>query len=246
MDVYWFEQDLGDVPERDDWLGVRERMRLAALRFPKRRTEWRLGRWTAKCAVALHRRLPIVPDFLAEIEICAGASGAPSVLMSSASPPPTISISHRSGLAMCVLSDTQIKLGCDLELIEPHSAAFLIDYFTREEQDFVARTQWTDRPLVMSLLWSGKESALKAMQIGLQLDTRSLMVSVERELAANWSSLRVASSTGDLFHGRWRQADGMVYTVISDSPKWRLVSLQKSRSAAVDNICPDCTEKQVQ
>ena len=246
MDVYWFEQTFDDVPERNNWLGAQERLRLAALRFPKRRAEWRLGRWTAKCAVALYQQLPIAPEILTGIEISTESSGAPYVVMSNVASPPAISISHRSGIAMCALTDTRAKVGCDLELIEPHSASFLIDYFTQKEQDFVAQTPWIDRPLVMSLLWSAKESALKAMQIGLRLDARSLAVSVEPQHAAHWASLRVTTSTGELFHGWWREADGMVYTIVSDSPVCRPVSLKNRDYGEVSTICEDRTGRRVQ
>ncbi len=38
-----------------------------------------------------------------------------------------------------------VELGCDLEVIEPRSEAFLSDYFTAEEQALVARAHATDR-----------------------------------------------------------------------------------------------------
>jgi len=52
MDVYWLEQTEADVPPENDWLGASEVARLNSMRFAKRRTDWRLGRWTAKRALA--------------------------------------------------------------------------------------------------------------------------------------------------------------------------------------------------
>lgn len=218
MDVYWFEQSLNDVPECDDWLSHPEGMRLGTLRFPKRHAEWRLGRWTAKCAVALYQHLPIEPGVLSEIEICATPSGAPAVLMPGLSHPMPISISHRSGRAACALSSAEARLGCDLELIEPRDDSFLSDYFTRFEQDLVAQAPPADRSEILSLLWSAKESALKALKEGLRLDTRSLTVYVEPTSAAHWRTLHVASSGGDFFQGWCRRTEAMVQTLVADMP----------------------------
>ena len=50
--------------------------------------------------------------------------------------------------------------------IEPRSDAFVADYFTIEEQALVARASAADRDRILALLWSGKESALKALREG--------------------------------------------------------------------------------
>ena len=68
------------------------------------------------------------------------------------------------------------ELGCDLEIVEPRSDAFIADYFTAEEQALIERTSAADRSLLLALLWSAKESALKALRAGLRLDTRSVIV----------------------------------------------------------------------
>src|SRR5215831_18930692 len=68
------------------------------------------------------------------------------------------------------------RIGCDLELIESRHPAFLSDYFATDEQALVAHTAPNLRDLTVTLLWSGKEGALKAMHLGLRLDTRSLNV----------------------------------------------------------------------
>ena len=51
MNVYWLEQTEEDLPAEDDWLNASEMARLSGMRFPKRRVDWRLGRWTAKRAL---------------------------------------------------------------------------------------------------------------------------------------------------------------------------------------------------
>ena len=68
MEVYWLEQSEGDVPTTDDWLSPDEVVRLSTMRIAKRRSDWRLGRWTAKNALAVYLlclKVPADPQVLA-------------------------------------------------------------------------------------------------------------------------------------------------------------------------------------
>ncbi|MBW2526854.1 MAG: phosphopantetheinyl transferase, partial [Deltaproteobacteria bacterium] len=86
---------MGEVPAGDEWLGPDEARVAGALRFPKRRGDWRLGRWTAKRAAAASG-WAVPPD----AQILAAADGAPQVVSSGAPLPWSISISHSHGLAI--------------------------------------------------------------------------------------------------------------------------------------------------
>ena len=81
MDVCWLEQTEADVPAENDWLNASEAARLNAMRFAKRRADWRLGRWTAKRALAVCLNLPFDRRALAGIEIRSAPSGAPEANM---------------------------------------------------------------------------------------------------------------------------------------------------------------------
>ena len=177
MDVYWLEQTEGDVPAENDWLSASEAVVLNGMRFAKRRADWRLGRWTAKRAVAVYLNLPGHPRALTGTEIRPAPSGAPEVFVTNKPAPVTISLSHRAGRAVCAIGLSGGALGCDLETIEPRSDAFVADYFTTSEQALVERAPGADRSWLLALLWSGKESALKALRTGLRLDTRCVIVS---------------------------------------------------------------------
>lgn len=217
MDVYWVEQSEADVPETDEWLGPSELRRLDNLRFPKRRLEWRLGRWTAKCAVAIVEELPLLPDSLANFEIRAAPSGAPEVFVANKPADITVSISHRAGLAVCAIACARVKLGCDLEVIETHSQAFVEDYLTLEEQLRVIEASSDDRARLVALLWSGKESTLKAMGVGLRVDTRCITVKPgEVRSLSRWTPLETQSTAGDTFHGWWRRANSCLQTLVAD------------------------------
>ena len=209
MDVYWLEQTADDVPEGDDWLSAGETNRLRGMRFEKRRADWRLGRWTAKRAVAAHLGLPASNDALAAIEIRQAPSGAPEADGLS------ISLSHRAGRAMCMIAEPGTVLGCDLEIVEPRSAAFAADYFTEREQSIVARAAAGDRSRLLALLWSAKESALKALRAGLRLDPRHFEVALADGLPGEdgWHPVQVRQ-----FHGWWQCTAPFVRTVVADPP----------------------------
>ena len=190
MDVYWLELRQADVPDGNDWLSAGELARLDAMRFPKRRADWRLGRWTAKRALSAYLKASgDLPPPLADMEVRAAASGAPEAFLAAKPAGVIISLSHRNGTALCTITPSAAQLGCDLELIEPRSEAFVADYFTGAEQALVAQSPAADRPQLLALLWSAKESALKALHEGLRLDTRSVTVSFgdAAELSSNVS-----------------------------------------------------------
>ncbi len=237
MDVYWLELRQANVPDGNDWLSAGELARLDAMRFPKRRADWRLGRWTAKRALSAYLKASGKLPSLAEIEVRAAASGAPEAFLAAKPAGVTISLSHRNGTALCTIASSAAQLGCDLELIEPRSEAFVADYFTGEEQALVALSPAADQPQLLALLWSAKESALKALQEGLRLDTRSVTVSFggTAELSSNggererrfdptlrspqprdaWHPLQVRYMDGQIFHGWWQRTGDLLRTIVA-------------------------------
>ncbi|HME32323.1 MAG TPA: 4'-phosphopantetheinyl transferase superfamily protein [Terriglobales bacterium] len=245
--MYWLEQAEADVPAENDWLSASEAARLNAMRFAKRRADWRLGRWTAKRAVAAYLDVPGHSQALANIEIRPAASGAPEVFVLKTAAPATISLSHRDGTALCAVAPSGTALGCDLELIETRSDGFVADYFTAEEQALVARVSSEDRPRLLALLWSAKESALKALHEGLRLDTRSLTVSPIEALRSQnqnkdeslddpalsfpqdrdnvWHPLQVCCTDGQVFHGWWQQTGPLLRTLVAAPPPFPPIPL---------------------
>lgn len=215
MDVYWLEQCEADVPAGDDWLSASELERLSAMRFAKRRTDWRLGRWTAKCVIAECLGTPRTSEAFSGISIIAAASGAPEVLMGRRPGGVTISITHRGGIAACALVHGHAALGCDLEFVEPNCESFLIDYLANEERVLVARAP--DQSKVATLLWSGKESVLKALNVGLREDTRAVIVTPEASGDdSGWNPLRARVAGARVFEGWYQQAGRIVRTLVAD------------------------------
>ena len=217
--IYWLGQTEADVPAEDGWLSAGESDCLKGMRIPKRRADWRLGRWTAKCAVASFLDLPADSRTLTEIEIRPASSGAPEVFIADDPAAVMVSISHSSGASICAVAPRGVDLGCDLEVIDARSDAFIADYFTKDEQALVARAREAERSQLVTLLWSAKESALKALREGLRLDTRSVAVSPPDEAVypSGWRPLRVCAD-GRNFEGWWQQAHGFVRTFVADPP----------------------------
>jgi 4'-phosphopantetheinyl transferase len=127
---------------------------------------------------------------------------------------------------MCAICSSGANLGCDLEIIEPHSDAFVADYFTAYEQALVQQaTTGRERFALVALIWSAKESALKAIHGGLRLDTRCMEVRVtgtplnssqkphqttsRPSDSAAWNSLQVFHIKKFVLFGWWREADQM-------------------------------------
>jgi 4'-phosphopantetheinyl transferase len=237
MDVYWLEQTEADVPAGEEWLSAGEALRLNAIPFAKRRNDWRLGRWTAKSACAAYLKAPADPQVFREIEIRPAPSGVPELFFRNNPATVTISLSHRAGTALCAVAPSGVALGCDLEVVEPRSDAFLADYFTAEEQALVARAPVADRSRLLALLWSGKESALKALREGLRLDTRCVIVDpVDALWQANslngWKPLRVHHTEGQIYHGWWQYSGNLVRTVVAAPPPTLPIPLaQRYRSS---------------
>lgn len=222
---YWLEQSEADVPVGDQWLSAGEHSRLSRLPFAKRRTDWRLGRWTAKRALASCLDLPTDSHSLQAVEIRALPSGAPEVFLFNQRANVSVSLSHRAGRGLCVVALSGATLGCDLELVEPREQSFVTDFFTANEQQLVNEASADQRSTLATLIWSAKESALKALRVGLRLDTASLEVSFAddalepREEAGHgdravWYPLSVRCREGQILRGWWRCANDMVRTVV--------------------------------
>ena len=233
-EVFWLERSEADVPTADDWLSDSEAVRLSSLHIPKRRADWRLGRWTAKCAVAAALNFPIDRLVLKDIQIRAASTGEPEVTLPDYAPAVTISISHCAGSAICAVALGKVALGCDLEAVESRSDAFVADYFTSEEQEMIAHSSAADRSLLVTLLWSAKESALKALHVGLRADTRSVTVSpfdsqgerFSNASGSDWFPLQVRCADGTMFQGWWRHTGDAMRTLVAAPPSTPPIELR--------------------
>jgi 4'-phosphopantetheinyl transferase len=226
----WLSVAEAEVPAGDAWLGARERAVLDGLRIAPRRASWRLGRWAAKRALSAWLEVGEgAADSDAAIELLAAADRAPEAWVEGQRCELSISISHRSGRAVAVVAGAGTAIGCDLELIEPRSDAFVREWLSTPEQDAVARVAPGERPLATNLVWTAKEAAAKVRRAGLRLDVRGARVDLgSAELPADlgtadlpvdgdWRPLHVVWSDGHpVTGGWWRAADGWVVSVAGE------------------------------
>jgi 4'-phosphopantetheinyl transferase len=195
-----------------------EQQRLAGFAVAKRRRDWLLGRWTAKRLLQSHvarRAGTWLP--LDTFVIASDPDGAPRVIVDSSPNLQSaicnlqLSISHCNGNAFCAISDrTYLALGADIERVAPRAPEFAADYFTPRELAQVAASPANERDAIVTLIWSAKEAGLKALRLGLTVDTRRISIELGQRYGAApaWSPLAVhstlprAESVGGI-HGWW-------------------------------------------
>ena len=164
------------MPERDAvppaFLNPVEASELAGMRFPKRRGEWLHGRRAAK--TLLQKCHPACAQVsLSEIVIANEPTRAPyAALANGMRLPGSLSITHSGPLAAAALAlAPHLRVGIDLEKIETRPAGFFEAYFTAGENAYLRSCPAESEAETLTLLWSAKESVLKALRTGLAQDT---------------------------------------------------------------------------
>lgn len=219
-------QDRDDLPSHRDWLTPNERARCDGFRFDKRRSDWLLGRWTAKRALLDIEDLP--ESDIVRIEVASTDDGAPRPLLDGQPHPVGLSLSHSNDRALCAVSRDVATLGCDIERIEARSAKFVSTFFTASERDRVENADAELRDTLVTLIWSAKESTLKALGTGLKSDTRSVeVIAIDQRADDGWNYAEIAAVDSGRFGCFWRVDDQFVLTVsatISAMSRTRILS----------------------
>lgn len=209
-------------PGLEQTLSPAERERLAGLRTPKRRQDWLRGRYAAKRLVQGYLAQTYGAEIaLDAIAIVSAPDGAPEVIVHPAmrsrpegtSASLSISISHSADRAFCALREGG-PIGADIERVERRGPAFAADYCTPEELAWLAAAPAADYDMLLTAIWSAKEAALKALHLGLTVDTRDLTCLPARAPATDWQpvTIRTALSAAPL-QGWWRAEGGFVFTL---------------------------------
>jgi len=210
---------MSEVAAGSSWMDDAEAERFARMGFEKRRTEARLGRWTAKQTVSLARGRSRDDRNLASVVVRNALDGAPELFVDQAHQPSVIAMTDRADWAVTALRDGPERIGCDLELVEPRSPLFVADYLTDHERTQVMAG---DSDLLANLMWSAKESSLKVLRTGLRRDTRTVEVHVE-DLSGGpsdeWSPFFVLVDGGESrHHGWWIRYGAFVLTMAAEIP----------------------------
>ncbi len=223
--MWWLARGEDGLPADLDWLSPAEAVRVARLRYPKRRTEYLVARWTAKHAVLAVAGSPAGRDGLSRVDIRNAPTGAPYVLVDGVDAGLSVSLTDRAGWAVCLVARGTAPIGCDLELAEPRSPGFVRDFLTGPERSYVTgQPDEASRHVAANLIWSAKESALKVLRTGLRRDTRSVEVSLGPAVpgpdagcataeGAGWAPLSVRCAEGPVLAGWWRLDGRFLLTV---------------------------------
>jgi 4'-phosphopantetheinyl transferase len=212
----WLEGRADEVPAGDAWLAEAERGLLGPGATAPRRADWRLGRWTAKRALAAWLGLPAGVETWSALAVVPAPDGAPVPRYRGQPLRVSLSLSHRAGWSIAAVGAPGIEVGCDVERIEPRSAGFVDDYLTGSERALWVAQQGGDRDALVNRIWSAKESVLKLARRGLRVDPREVEIRFSpagpsqgwRAFSAHWAPL------GDC-RGWWRSQDERIFTLVS-------------------------------
>lgn len=231
--VHWLIQSTSAHPNLPDGvvpqglLNATEEARFHQLRTPQRRHTWLLGRWTAKHLLQSYLAQEWgVPTAFEHLTIANAATGAPyAVFHNGAAGIPQLeslrlSISHRRDQAFCALATIEGgEIGVDIEWIEPRASCFVEDYFTQKEQQLVYGMSVEQQDTYITAIWSAKEAVLKALQLGLTVDTRRICITPHQLITGDWSAIdiccdeRLTPNGVTAFNGWWRIESGYVLTL---------------------------------
>ena len=236
MKVHWFEQSLADVPVENDWFSAWESV--ATSSFAHSQASGRLAAGPMDCQACGGRLLKSAadPGTLTTNRNTSGCVRRARGFSRRRARGVSISLSHRRGIAVCAVGEPDAMLGCDVEVVEPRSDAFVADYFTPEEQAMTRQAPEPVRFALIALIWSAKESALKTLRTGLRSDTRCVSVALDDSSIAGlnhdqipppenlpavprarptWRPLRVSYSEEQVFPGWWFCSADLVRTLVS-------------------------------
>ena len=234
MTIHWLVQNTAAYPELaraecpHGLLNAAEQRHFESLFTPKRQREWLLGRLTAKQLVQSLIEQEC-GDCLAfdQLTILNAPNGAP-IVSGTCFERAILSISHRAEYAFCAAALQDLAhvgepwaLGADIELVEPRLATFADDYFTHSERQLVARAHASMRETMITAIWSAKEAALKALHLGLNVDTHAVNCWIEplQESPQVWTPFQIEwdpkrwDSIPPALTGWWRVQGDFVLTL---------------------------------
>ncbi|CAN5907762.1 hypothetical protein BH11PSE13_BH11PSE13_33140 [soil metagenome] len=175
--LWHVDLDAADAAQARDCLSADESARAARFVFERDRRRYLAAH------IALREMLATVTGSTAnDLAFDVGAFGKPSLAAPSAL---RFNLSHSAGAGLIAIdgSDGAAEIGVDIEVLRPlsYSAALAAEYFTAAEQQGLAATAPPDRDLAFLTCWTRKEACVKALGLGLSIDTRSFEVGVSLE-----------------------------------------------------------------
>jgi len=119
--------------------------------------------------------------------------------------------------------DATVRIGADLETVEPRDLALVRQFYTDREAAIVDAAGEA-RDEVVARIWSAKEAVLKLLGLGLRIDTRGVLVNLTAQpfagCPADWQPVDVKvvadlprQSALDGLRVMWRREAGYVLTL---------------------------------
>ncbi len=158
---------LADGVPGEGVLSAREAEKYRSFKVEKRRRDWLGGRTALKLAVIGHLA-PGTPA--AEIEAVPDKDGRPILHIKGLPSTAPVSLTHSGAYAAAAVGLGGTKaIGTDLEVVEKRSASWAKDCFTDAELGVAGGDE-----AALTLLWTRKEAALKALGLGLSVDLKEI------------------------------------------------------------------------
>ncbi len=191
-DIDRFETDIDKILSEEEGRAYRK------LTIPKRKHEWLASRVLAKCLVA---KVFAEQDLhMCEVEVHKEASGMPFIVVDGKRTG-RLSLSHSGNATIVAFSpDSDARVGVDIERLEERTAQMTDLFFTPHESRWVASFEGYQLSLAQNLVWSAKESYLKAIGKGLHLDTRKVAIGNVDLVNSNsgiWHDIAFSTSNQD-------------------------------------------------
>jgi 4'-phosphopantetheinyl transferase len=193
--IHWLTQSQAELSGQTGFLNETETARLATLKTAKRQQDWLLGRWTAKRllqTVLFEAEGTSIP--LDMITIMNNQDGVPDYRLPITDHRLSISISHSHGRAfVAAIEKADALIGADMEKIESRPTGFGEAYFTMAEIVLGYGLAGQERAVWETAVWIAKEAVLKALHLGLSVDTRAISCLIEpvARPSSNWMPFAV-------------------------------------------------------
>ncbi|MBA4383705.1 MAG: hypothetical protein C0410_03125 [Anaerolinea sp.] len=173
------------------FFSVEEIEEFQKFKIPKRQAEWLASRLLVKQLV--QKVIAVKEDIPSNsISIQKESSGVPYIVIEGLGRVGWLSISHSQGGVLAAFSqDDNVRFGVDLEHIEPRLQDFFGDFFTPDEIVWLFNSDKQYKDIYANLIWSAKEAYLKALEKGLQMDTRRINIHpfIEKLTSNGWNEL---------------------------------------------------------
>jgi 4'-phosphopantetheinyl transferase len=189
--------DLDAPPADTGCLSRAERERAGRFVFARDRERF------AAAHVALRQLLSSHTGIAAsELEFVHGAAGKPSLVRPAGV---QFNLSHSKSVALIAIGTADAEIGVDVEVLRsmPDAEAMAASYFTDAEQRALAALPPARRERAFLVCWTRKEACLKAIGLGLGVDTRTFEAGVDERdrevripLPADTAELSVSSFDG--------------------------------------------------